>query len=51
MSAFFELLFEIVGWRALDHGVEHGQRSVAGRILIVTLALAAIAGAVWLLTR
>lgn len=51
MSTFLELLLEAVTWRALDHGVEHGQRSRAGRIIIVTLALAAIAASAWLLSR
>lgn len=51
MSTFLELLAEVFAWRALDHGVEHGQRSRAGRIIIVTLALAAIALASWLLAR
>lgn len=51
MGTFLELLVEIFAWRAIDHGVEHGQRSRAGRIIIVTLALAALSLASWLLTR
>ncbi len=51
MNSLLGILLETFALRALDEGVEHGQRSRLGRIIIVTFALGAITLAGWLLTR